>query len=42
MKKLMAFLKDEDGLETDEYAIILGHCLWPWTIELIAFLWAVG
>lgn len=24
MKKLMAFLKDEDGLETVEYAIILG------------------
>ncbi len=24
MKKLMAFFKDEDGLETVEYAIILG------------------
>jgi Flp pilus assembly pilin Flp len=24
MKKLMAFLRDEDGLETVEYAIILG------------------
>ena len=24
MKKLIAFLKDEDGLETVEYAIILG------------------
>jgi pilus assembly protein Flp/PilA len=24
MKKIMAFLKDEDGLETVEYAIILG------------------
>lgn len=24
MKKLMAFLKDEDGLETVEYGIILG------------------
>jgi Flp pilus assembly pilin Flp len=24
MKKLMAFLKDEDGLETVEYAVMLG------------------
>lgn len=24
MKKLMAFFRDEDGLETVEYAIILG------------------
>lgn len=24
MKKLMAFLKDEDGLETVEYGVILG------------------
>lgn len=37
MKKLMAFLKDEDGLETVEYAIILGLVV-AGTITLISTL----
>jgi pilus assembly protein Flp/PilA len=43
MKKLMAFLKDEDGLETVEYAIILGLIV-AGTVTLITALggWVNG
>lgn len=43
MKKLIAFLKDEDGLETVEYAIILGLIV-AGTITLITALgtWVNG
>ncbi len=43
MKKLMAFLKDEDGLETVEYAIILGLIV-AGTIGLVTTLglWVSG
>jgi Flp pilus assembly pilin Flp len=43
MKQLIAFLKDEDGLETVEYAIILGLIV-AGTIGLIVTLggWVNG